>query len=159
MLHKTNICFYLIGKRYYLIEKGVELFICVRFDHLFFKDITINPRIWLMDIDRLIAKIKQTFGAQSFTSLKADLRQGINGSFAFSRLHNRTFPWRKSSILVSYLRRDYLYFLIFSFGLMYQCLNGAIPSRKCSMKTHAKCKTSIYVLTEICLQGSKRLRS
>ena len=32
------------------------------------------------------------------------------------------------------LRREDLYLLPFSFGLMYQCLNGAIPSRKCSIK-------------------------
>ena len=32
-------------------------------------------------------------GARSFTSLKADLRQDINGGFAFSRFLNGTFPW------------------------------------------------------------------
>ena len=32
------------------------------------------------------------FRAQSFTSLKADLRQDINGGFAFSRCLNGTFP-------------------------------------------------------------------
>ena len=31
-------------------------------------------------------------GAQSFTSLNADLRQDINGGFAFSRCFNGTFP-------------------------------------------------------------------
>ena len=39
---------------------------------------------------------------------------------------------------------------------MCQCINEAIPSRKCSITTPAKCKTSVYVLTEICLQWSKR---
>ena len=32
------------------------------------------------------------FGAQSFTSLKADLRQDIKRGFAFSRCFNGTFP-------------------------------------------------------------------
>ena len=41
--------------------------------------------------------------------------------------------------------------------LTYQSLNRALPSRKCSIKTPAKCKTSVYVLTEICLQWSKWL--
>ena len=50
------------------------------------------------------------------------------------------------------LKREYLYLLLFSFVLMYQCLNGAIPSRKRSIKAPAKSKNSIYVLTEICLQ-------
>ena len=50
-----------------------------------------------------------------------------------------------------------MYLLLFLFGLVYQCLNGAIPSMKCSIKAPPKCKTSIYVLTEICLQWSKRL--
>ena len=30
--------------------------------------------------------------------------------------------------------------------------NGALPSRKCSIKTPAKCKPSVYVLNEISLQ-------
>ena len=33
-----------------------------------------------------------TVRAQSFTSLKADLRQDLNGGFAFSRCLNGTFP-------------------------------------------------------------------
>ena len=53
---------------------------------------------------------------------------------------------------VSELRREYLYLLLFSFGLMYQYLKGAIPSRKCSIKTPAKGRNSVYVLTEICHQ-------
>ena len=36
--------------------------------------------------------------AQSFTSLKADLRQDINGGLAFSQCQNGTFPWRKCSV-------------------------------------------------------------
>ena len=85
--------------------------------------------------------------------------QDINGSFAFSRCLNGMFPWRKHSIkaLVSSLRRQDLYLLLFSFGVIYQCLNGApLPSR-IFIKVSAKCKTSIYVLTEICLQWSKWL--
>ena len=40
-------------------------------------------------------------GAQSFTSLKAVLRQDIiNRCFAFSWCLNRTFPWRKCSVKV-----------------------------------------------------------
>ena len=50
-----------------------------------------------------------------------------------------------------------LYWLLFSFGLMYQCLNGAIPSRKCSITAPAKWRNSVYVLTEICNQRSKWL--
>ena len=59
--------------------------------------------------------------AQSFTSLKADLCQDINRDFAFSRCFNETFHWRKYSVnaLVSWLRREDLYLLLFSFGLMY----------------------------------------
>ena len=40
---------------------------------------------------------------------------------------------------------------------MYQCNNGAIPSRKCSIKTPAKWRNSAYVLIEICHQSSKWL--
>ena len=41
--------------------------------------------------------------------------------FAFSRCLNGTFPWRKCSVkaLESELRREDLYLLLFSFGLMY----------------------------------------
>ena len=38
---------------------------------------------------------------------------------------------------------------------MYQWINGAIPSRKCSIKAPAKWKNSVYVLTEICHNRSK----
>ena len=32
---------------------------------------------------------------------------------------------------------------------LYKCLNGALPSMKCSIKQPtAKCKTSVYVLTQ-----------
>ena len=46
---------------------------------------------------------------------------------------------------------------IFSSELTYQNINGALPSSKCSIKAPAKCKTSVYVLLEICLQWSKPL--
>ena len=42
-----------------------------------------------------------------------------------------------------------MYLLLFSFGLVYQCLNGAITSRHA-----AKWKNYVYVLTEICHQRS-----
>ena len=37
----------------------------------------------------------------------------------------------------------------------YQNLNGALPSRKCSIKAPVKCKTSIYDLTQIFLHKVK----
>ena len=40
---------------------------------------------------------------------------------------------------------------------MCQCLNGAIPSRKCSIKAPANWRNSVYVLMEICHQRSKWL--
>ena len=42
--------------------------------------------------------------------------------------------------LVRQLRRKYFYFLFFLFGLMFhfQCLNGATPPRKFSIKAPAK---------------------
>ena len=86
-----------------------------------------------------------TLRTQSFTSLKADLRQDINGGFALSRCLNGTFPWRKCSVKA------------LVFWLMYQCLNRAIPSRKYSIKTPANWRNSVYVLTEICDQRSKWL--
>ena len=84
--------------------------------------------------------------AQSFTSLKEDSFQDINRGFVLSRGSNGTFPWREN-----------LHLLLFSFGLRYQCLNGAIPSWKCSFKTPAKWRNSDYVLTELCHQRSKWL--
>ena len=42
---------------------------------------------------------------------------------------------------------------------MYQCVNGAIPSRKCSIKAPAKWRNSVYVLMEICHHKSKWLDS
>ena len=35
---------------------------------------------------------------------------------------------------------------------MYQCLNWAIPSRKCLIKAPAKRRNSVYVLMEICIK-------
>ena len=42
---------------------------------------------------------------------------------------------------------------------MYQCFNWAIHSKKCSIKAPVKWRNSVYVLTEICHQRSKRLGS
>ena len=50
-----------------------------------------------------------------------------------------------------------MYLILFSFGLMYQCRNGAIPSRNCSIMTLANWRNSVYVLMEICHQRSKWL--
>ena len=84
------------------------------------------------------------------TSLKADLCEEINGGFAFCRclcisvneagalmehFLEGSAPLR---LLVSYLRREDLYLLLFAFGLMYQCHNGAIPTRKYSIMVPAK---------------------
>ena len=46
---------------------------------------------------------------------------------------------------------------MFSSEITYQSLNGALSSRKCSIKASTNCKTSVYVLTDICLQCSKWL--
>ena len=106
---------------------------------------------------------KIILGAQSFTSLKADLLQYINGGFAFSRCINGTFVWRKCSdralVKIKSEENNFIcYSSQFSFVLMYQCLNGfKITSRKCSIKVPAKYKISDYVLTEICHLGSKWL--
>ena len=64
--------------------------------------------------------------AQSFTSLKADLRQDINGGFVFSRC----------SVKACYINLDEKICICYSFHLMYQCLNvylyfdGDLPSKK-----------------------------
>ena len=79
--------------------------------------------------------------AQSFTSLMADLRQDINRVSSFSRLYISTLIQNAPTLKIlkwALLRKI--------FGLMYQCLNGAIPSRTCTIKTPAKCKTIVYVL-------------
>ena len=59
------------------------------------------------------------------------------------------FPWRNCSYKTQ-LR-------ILTNELTYQSLNRALPSRKCSIKTSAKCKTSVFVLLEIWLQWSEWL--
>ena len=41
-----------------------------------------------------------------------------------------------------------MYLLLFLLALMYQCLNGAIPSWKCSIKAPAKWRNSVYVLCQ-----------
>ena len=58
--------------------------------------------------------------SQLSTKLKSDLCQDINEGFAFSRCLIGTFPERKCSVkaLVGLLRREDLYLLLFSFGLI-----------------------------------------
>ena len=69
-----------------------------------------------------------------FTLLTSYLCQYINRGFTFSScLLNGAYHWRKCSVrtLVHKIKREDLYLSLFSFSLMtYQCLNGAIPSRK-----------------------------
>ena len=50
----------------------------------------------------------------------------------------RTTFGTKSFTFVSLLRSEYFYLLLFSFDLMHQCLNGAIPLRKWSIKAPHK---------------------
>ena len=50
------------------------------------------------DVSKSISLSNFTSGAQSLTSLKADIHQDINGGFAFSRCLNGTFPWRNCSV-------------------------------------------------------------
>ena len=50
-----------------------------------------------------------------------------------------------------------MYLLLFSFGLMYKCFNGAITSRKYSIKVLAKWRNYFYVLTENYRQRRKWL--
>ena len=54
-------------------------------------------------------------------------------------------------------RRSAFVTLLFLVNVPMQCLNGAIPSRKRSIKAPAKWRHSVYVLTEICHQRSKWL--
>ena len=68
----------------------------------------------------------------------ADLCQDINRVSSFSRYLNGT----NTNL---------------PFELTYQRLNGALPWRKYSIKAPTKWKTSVYALTEICLQWSKQL--
>ena len=41
-----------------------------------------------------------------------------------------------------------MYLLLFPFSLLYQCLNGAIPTRKCCIKAPAKWRNTGYVSWE-----------
>ena len=54
------------------------------------------------------------------------------------------------SALVNRLNREDLYLLLFSFGLLKQCHNVAIPSGKCSCKAPAL----FICLTELCTNYS-----
>ena len=96
--------------------------------------------------------------AQSFTTLKEDLRQEINCGFAFSRCLNGTFPWRKGSskALVSYLRWEDLYVLHSShLGWCTNILAEQFLQGNVLIKTPSKWRDSVYLLTEICHQRSK----
>ena len=55
---------------------------------------------WLSVINKMIFCLNSNYllRVQSFTSLKADLRQDINGGFAISIWLNGTFPWGKCSV-------------------------------------------------------------
>ena len=70
----------------------------------------------------------------------ADLREDINGGFAFSRYLNGTFPSRKCSVkvLVNHLRREDFLSVILLIWVNVSILNGAISSRRCSIKEPAK---------------------
>ena len=46
----------------------------------------------------IISELILTRRAQSFTSLMADLHQGMYGGFAFSRCLKEIFPWRRCSV-------------------------------------------------------------
>ena len=48
--------------------------------------------------------------------------------------------------------------MLYLFGLIYKCLNGAIPSSTYSIKVPKKCRKSAYDLKEIYHQKSKWLR-
>ena len=107
---------------------------------------------------KAIFEIMNIIWAQSSTSINANLCQVINGGFAINQL-SELFPWRKCSIktLVSYLRREHLYLFLVLFGLMYQCLNRAISSRKLFITSPAKWINTVCDLMEIRQQRSKLL--
>ena len=93
------------------------------------------PKLWfdviwsLMEVhEKFFLSILQSFvksRAQLFNSLKADLRQDINKVSSFRRCHNGIFPWKNCSVKWNW---------------------------KCSIKAPAKCKSSVYVFTEMCIQ-------
>ena len=61
----------------------------------YFSQIVGEEMRWLSnswDASHMNVQEKTGLGAQSFTSLKADLFQDINGCFAFGRCLNGTFP-------------------------------------------------------------------
>ena len=74
------------------------LLVCVGFFSYFFDVDNFSDRIMVVLTTMLVLATVTTsiqsvsLGAQSFTSLKADLRQDINGGFVFSRCLNGTFP-------------------------------------------------------------------
>ena len=92
----------------------------------------------------------------------ADIFQDINRVSSFRECLKGTFSWRNCSVktllhYVTQLRRVTNTNLLFWVNLP-NAFNGAVPSRKCSIKAPAKWRNSVYVLTEICHQRSKWLR-
>ena len=67
------------------------------------------------------------------------------------------FDWRKCPIK-AFLCSEDLYLLLLLFGLIYKCLNGAIPSSTYSIKAPKKWRKSAYDLKEIYHQRIKWLR-
>ena len=64
----------------------------------------------------------------SFTTYYTYLLKSLTWKKMTRYIPNWWFNWE--------VRREDLNFLLLSFGLMYLCLNRAIPSRKCSIKEH-----------------------
>ena len=82
------------AKRFKKVQNsGVTLRLLCSLKILFFKG-SFDCRLW----GTYEVIFVTTFGAQSFTSLKEDLYQNLNGGFAISRCLNGTFPWRKCSV-------------------------------------------------------------
>ena len=117
-----------------------------------------KKKIRVSEKKKAIFEIMNIIWAQLFTSINANLCQVINGGFAINQL-SELFPWRKCSIktLVSYLRREHLYLFLVLFGLMFQCLNRAISSRKLFITSPAKWINTVCDLMEIRQQRSKLL--
>ena len=74
---------------------------------------------WTMELS--ISKILQDINGGFLQLLGALMKHFLEGSAPLL-------------FLVNQLRGEDLYYSLFSFGLIYQCLNGVIPSRKCAIK-------------------------
>ena len=86
-----------------------------------------------------------TLWAQSFTSLKADLFQDIKKElFHLTGVLMEHFLEGITPLRHWYINpNEKSNIQFFSSELTYQSLNGALPSRKCSIKAPAKCKTPV----------------